>query len=56
MSEIGSLGLQKLAVVTVVGFYSVPSPLLMLLLVYGYSCSYCSCSTRVEKEEEIATT
>jgi hypothetical protein len=33
VNEIGSLGLQKLAVVTAVGFSGVPSPLLMLLLV-----------------------
>ncbi len=33
MSEIGSLGLQKLAVIVVVGFSNVPSPLFTLLLV-----------------------
>jgi len=48
VSEIGSLGLQKLVVAIVVGFSGVPSPLLTLLLIYGY---YCSCSTKVEKEK-----
>jgi hypothetical protein len=33
MSEIGSLGWQKLAVVIIVGFSNVPFPLLTLLLV-----------------------
>ncbi len=33
MSEIGSLGLQKLLVVVVVGFSDVPFPSLMLLLI-----------------------
>ncbi len=33
MSEIGSLGLQKLVIVTTTGFSSVPFPSLMLMLV-----------------------
>ncbi len=33
MSEIRNLGLQKLVIVTAVGFSSVPSPSLVLLLV-----------------------
>jgi hypothetical protein len=33
VSEIGSLGLQKLAVTTAMGFFDVPSPSLTLLLV-----------------------
>ncbi len=33
MSEIGSLGLQKLVVIAIVGFSGVPSPSLTLLLV-----------------------
>ncbi len=33
MSEVGSLGLQKLVVAVAVGFSHVPSPLLLLLLV-----------------------
>jgi hypothetical protein len=33
MNEIESLGLQKLVVATVVGFFGVPSPSLTLLLV-----------------------
>jgi len=33
MSEIGSSGLQKRAVVVIVDFFGVPSPLFMLLLI-----------------------
>jgi hypothetical protein len=56
VSEIRILSLQKLAVVAVVGFLGVPFSLAYTIANYGYCCSYCSYSTKVEKEEEIVAT
>jgi len=47
----GSLGLQKLAIAIIVGFSSVLFSLAYAAARYGYYCSCCSCSTRLEKEE-----
>jgi len=51
----GSLGLQKLAIAIIVGFSSVLFSLAYTAARYGYYCSCCSCSTRLEKEEVTTT-
>jgi hypothetical protein len=36
-----------------VAYFQCPFSLAYIIANYGYCCSYCSCSTKVEKEEEV---
>ncbi len=38
------------------GLFRCPFPLAYAAIIYGCCCSYCSCSTKVEKEKEVVIT
>jgi hypothetical protein len=50
VSEIRSLGLQKLVVAAIMGFFA------YTIVSYSCCCFCCSFSTRIEKEKEVAST